>query len=646
MFLLKKHIFRKSLLFFLFIFTLQLVTAQEAPVPVAISSEKVIIDGKFYYLHTVKEKQTFYSICKAYAISSEKVLLANPGLIPTDLKINQVIKIPFVREIETSTVSETEDFYYHKVEKGETLFSLQQKYNISSDIIKKYNPDIYGDNIGIGQVIKIPKNNTAVAETAATQSDSLYNYYYVKPGDRLFRIAKRFDIRVADIVEINKGLRFGLKPGEKLLIPKEKFALYEPEFKQDTTVILGKPTLTISQCDSIRRVSNIENVKVALFLPFGVIEDITYDTLIIEKKDTTVKSITKQVTRYSDGIVEFYEGLLLAADSLRKQGTAIQISVFNTNGDTNQTRQYLEKLRLNKPDIIFGPVKDHNIKIVSEYAKLNGIIQVLPFTNETSYIQNHPTCFELFPTDKFLYNEKAKYLASLENTNIYFISKRDSLLNKKVEKFDSLVNYYAGIYHSDSLETFHFYFDDSTSSHLYENMRVSKLNMVVPVFAERNEREESDVITIYSMFYAMRDRYNISVMGNYNWQTFNNQRIEPYHDFKTHLISPFYIDYKNHKTIEFAKFCVKKLGYEPFRTVSTGMGFNFAYLGFESGMLFINAFANYGSFLPSCYNFLYNAGNQSLYKFTQIQNGLGFYNSSYTLLLYDDDYEVKILKRE
>ena len=639
-----KHIFSRLLIFYCLVFGMApFAIAQYEPAEVKVSNEKVIIDGKFYYLHTVKEKQTFYSICRAYATTPEKVLLANPGLIPEQLKVNQVLKIPYLKEIEENQVRETEDFYYHTVEQGQTLYQIQRQYDVGIDVLKKYNPDIFDNNISVGQVIKIPKKKE---EYVSTKPDSLYEYYFVKPDDKLYQIAELFNIRVADIVELNKSLRYGLKPGERLVIPKEKFALYQPEFKEDTTVSLGTTFYSISQCDSIRRVTNIKKVSIALMLPFGVVEDVTYDTMIIQKKDTIVKSITKQVTRYSDGVVEFYEGLLLAADSIRKSGIDIQVDVYNTNGDTNQTKEYLAKIEKNLPDIIIGPFKEHNIRFVADFAKSKGIIHILPFTNNTEYLMDHPTCFELYPPKEFMFKEKARYLAGMKNTNIYYVSKEDSVRIQEVTAFDSLVNYYKTVFGNDSLCTAHIFFNDSTEEKLYDTMRVTKLNMVVPFFHGRKEREESNVINLYSNFVVMRDRYKITVMGNYEWQSFPNLRLEPYHDYRTRIIVPFYIDYRNHRTIEFAKYTVDKLGYEPYRTERSGMGFNFAYLGFESTMLFVKAYADYGAQITGCSNYLYGAGNQSNYRFKQIENGLGFYNSSYTLLLFDDDYNVKALKRE
>ena len=71
------------------------LSAQEyVSTPVEISKEKVKIDGKVCYSHVVLERQTLYSICKAYEVSAEDIYQFNPTLKETGLKKNSIIIIP------------------------------------------------------------------------------------------------------------------------------------------------------------------------------------------------------------------------------------------------------------------------------------------------------------------------------------------------------------------------------------------------------------------------------------------------------------------------------------------------------------------------------------------------------------------------
>ena len=63
-----------------------------------ISTEKVKIDGKVFYSHIVLEKQTLYSISKAYGVSVQDIYAANPNIETEGLKKNAIILIPDVSQ--------------------------------------------------------------------------------------------------------------------------------------------------------------------------------------------------------------------------------------------------------------------------------------------------------------------------------------------------------------------------------------------------------------------------------------------------------------------------------------------------------------------------------------------------------------------
>lgn len=98
------------------------VIAQEyVPTPVEISKDKVKINGQVCYSHVVLEKQTLYSISKAYGVSIEDIYSVNPTLQETGLKKNAIILIP-AKEVTVKT---------HTVKWYEDLNSIARKYKLS-----------------------------------------------------------------------------------------------------------------------------------------------------------------------------------------------------------------------------------------------------------------------------------------------------------------------------------------------------------------------------------------------------------------------------------------------------------------------------------------------------------------------------------
>ena len=133
------------------------------------------------------------------------------------LSIGQILKIP----VKSIDIGET-DIY--QVEKGDTLYSIANKYGISVQELKDIN-DLSTDNLSIGQLLKVPSGL------------SFANSYTVSPGDTLYSIAKKFNTTVSKLKETNKLNNNMLNIGQKLIIPLVDDTTYV--VKAGDTIFMG-----------------------------------------------------------------------------------------------------------------------------------------------------------------------------------------------------------------------------------------------------------------------------------------------------------------------------------------------------------------------------------------------------------------------
>ncbi len=96
------------------------------------------INGQSYYIHTIQKKQSLYAISKLYNVSVDTLFELNPEL-RNGAKADQQIKVPVVSSAENQE-ADTSRYITHKVIKGETVYSLTRKYNISEKRLLEYNP--------------------------------------------------------------------------------------------------------------------------------------------------------------------------------------------------------------------------------------------------------------------------------------------------------------------------------------------------------------------------------------------------------------------------------------------------------------------------------------------------------------------------
>ena len=153
--------------------------------------------------YTVKKGDSLYSIAKKYDISVEELKAAN-NLSSNLLTIGQVLVIP-------KTEKEPEDYTVYTVEKGDTLYGIANKYNTTVDDIIVYN-NLASTNLSVGQKILIPN--------IYTESDQ-YDTYTVKKGDSLYKIANEYNTTVDELMKLNNLSSNLLSIGQKILIPKQ-----------------------------------------------------------------------------------------------------------------------------------------------------------------------------------------------------------------------------------------------------------------------------------------------------------------------------------------------------------------------------------------------------------------------------------------
>lgn len=110
------------------------------------------------------------------------------------------------------------------VKKGDNLYSIARKYNVSVDEIKKIN-NLYNNNLSIGQQLKIPQNN---------------NYYIVKNGDTLYSISKKYNVSVEDLKKLNNLSNNNISIGQRIIIPKSISNTTYKVMKGDTLYSIAK----------------------------------------------------------------------------------------------------------------------------------------------------------------------------------------------------------------------------------------------------------------------------------------------------------------------------------------------------------------------------------------------------------------------
>ena len=164
------------------------------------------IPGKIIYkdderLYTVKKGDTLYKIAQANNTTVEELKRIN-GLTTNILSIGQVLKLPSNESAESPSVDEGISY---TVQKGDSLYSIAKKYNVTIDELKELN-NLTSNLLSIGQVLLIPS------------STPLEKTYTVQKGDSLYSIAKKYNTSVDKLKELNSLTSNMLSIGQILIV--------------------------------------------------------------------------------------------------------------------------------------------------------------------------------------------------------------------------------------------------------------------------------------------------------------------------------------------------------------------------------------------------------------------------------------------
>lgn len=176
---------------------------------------------------------TLYGIAKKLDTTVSELKKLN-NLTSDILSVGQILKIP-------SKIVDVGDVTLYSVKKGDTLYSLAKMFNTTVSFLKEIN-NLQSDNLKVGMLINVPSGL------------SMANTYKVASGDTLYGIAKKFNISIDKIKEVNNLTSNLISVGQILIIPKDDNMTYV--VKQGDTLYSISKKFNIS-VDEIKRLNNL-----------------------------------------------------------------------------------------------------------------------------------------------------------------------------------------------------------------------------------------------------------------------------------------------------------------------------------------------------------------------------------------------------
>ena len=564
-------------------------------------------ENQTYFLHTVEKGQSLYSIASMYGVSQADIIRLNPGS-NDKIYVGRALRIP-----RTSEGQNRETF--HTIAAGETLYRLSNLYGVSVQAICDANPGLDASNFRTGQVIRIPAQTpeTAIAprpEQPRQQKEpevlkpNCRDMHKVKRRETVFSISREYGITEEELIAANPELKGGnkLKKGSFLCIPYPRQAPVE-----NVSANIQTPTDSELFKESSRKAEKYTTVKAAIILPL------------------LPEGIQKSE---SSRMLEFYEGLLMAVDSLKRQGLSFDLYTYNSGPEKASLQSILARREMQDVHIIFGPLYQQHIQPLAEFAQKKNIRLVIPFTSKDNSVFRNSCVYQINTPQSYLYSEVYDhFLRTFARPNIIFVESRHG----SAEKADFIKGLKDEL-HSRSIPMVSLP-DSSTSVSFNAALRDGYENIFIPTSGSNTTLIK--FLPHLTLTVRQHPEMQCHLFGYPEWQTYTKDHLESFFELDTYFYSSFYTNNLLQSASQFTRNYRRWFGKDLEERYP-----KYGILGFDTGYYFLKGLSQYGSAFDDNLSRVQMAPIQTGFKFQRVNNWGGFINRKVFFVRFTKSYEL------
>lgn len=566
------------------------------------------------FTHTVTKGQSLYSISSMYNVSIEDIIRLNPGSEKT-IRAGQVLNIP--------QKSAGGQVVFHTIQAGETLYKLTVKYGVTAERICRANPGLSAKNFRIGQVIAIPA--VAQQEVATPQPEAVpapqvntsakeeglqpncREMHKIKRKETVYSISRMYGITEEELIAANpeiKGKK--LKKGKFLCIPYTKNKKDQVTPKPEATVA---PTDTELFDKNKKESRKFSTIKAAVVLPFNV--------------DGTGNP-DEQLR-----MVEYYEGFLMAVDSLKEKGVSIDLYTYDSGKTTASVSLVLNKPEMKSMDIIFGPAHADQVKPMADFAKKNNVRLVVPFTSKGDDVFDNPSVYQINTPQSYLYSEVYEhYLRKFPNANVIFLDAETGHNDKD--------DFIKGL--KEELKNKQITFKELKGESINpEGMKLAVDSLRENVIIPTSGKNVALIKILPQMIVTAREHpnYDMKLFGYPEWQTYTHDHLSSFFELDTYFYSSFYTNNLFPAAIQFTQSYRRWFSKDMANTYP-----RYGMLGFDTAFFFLQGLHKYGSNFEDNMNNMMVTPIQTGFKFDRVNNWGGFINRKVFFVHFTKNYEL------
>ncbi len=439
--------------------------------------------------------------------------------------------------------------------------------------------------------------------SVTAQSIKWRDIYTVKKKDTVFGIANKYGLSLPELMEANPEMKkegYVLKKGDTLFIPYEKDAKAAAAPGASSAVAAPLPAKA-PKASAAK--SNV--VKVGVMLPLHNVD--------------------------GDGkrMVEYYRGILMACDALKKKGVSTDLHAWNVPIDADIRTTLLQE-GASDCDVIFGPLYSKQVAPLAGFCKSYGIKMVIPFSISGDDVEHNKEIFQVYQSAETLNDAAIKaFLNRFTNVHPIFVDCNDSTSRKGAFTFglrkqleSKNINYSITNVNS-SIEQFAKAFVPSKQNVVILNTgRMPQMTQVLNKLDEFNAKYPGAIISLY---------------GYTEWLMYAKYDLERFYKYDTYIPSTFYYNANSAETQALER-TYKQWFHQPMQVAMP----RFALIGYDHAMFFINGLYALGKDFASSNRIQNDKPVQTPLRFVRTSKG-GYRNTCFQLIHYTFNKQIEAI---
>ena len=340
----------------------------------------------------------------------------------------------------------------------------------------------------------------------------------------------------------------------------------------------------------------------------------------------------KEKSERATTLIEFYQGLLMAAEQVKSEGVSVDIYALDSGSSEAQLQQALQKVELAQMDVIFGPVDAVQVPSLAEYCQQRGIRMVLPFNTPCPQVYSNPYIYQVGVAQELLYPAiSALVMDNMANSNFV-------------------------IYHSGEADSRGQSFTDHVGQVLrLRNMQVSQLaadgdelaydralnqfrnNVIVP--DSRSLTAINKLLRGIKAYQQNHSQYRIKLLGYPEWLTYTNTLLKDFYQYDTYVYSSYYRNPLSGRVARFEQTYKRNFNKTPRASFPRA-----EMLGYDLGCYFLNGMAMLGANFDEQQGTINQQPVQHYFNFQRVGEQGGFVNLNVQLVHYNTNKTIQVVK--